>query len=124
MKSWYPPRSQPCAICHTATEYAVVGNRLLSRWDVHRLPAAGVPSLSWRCELHRRYKMRPASAVCTNEYGDLCFTLICGHTSQWVFRGQWAYTPALVEQGLATGQIRLDQRHRCFICGDQQGADE
>ena len=114
----YPQRWQHCTVCHAPTQFAVVGNRLLSRWDVHRLPDEGVPAISWRCEKHRTYKMRPASAIQANEYGDLCYTLTCGHQSQWVFRHAWKYTQDMIERGLVTGELRLEERHRCFACAD------
>lgn len=109
---------QHCAICGAPTQDAVVGNRLLSHWTVQHLPAESAPAVSWRCQQHRGYKMRTASAVWANEQGDLCFTLVCGHQAHWVFRGQWGYTPAMVMRGLETGQMRLDQRQRCYQCAD------
>jgi hypothetical protein len=70
--------------------------------------------------------MREASAVHANEHGDLIYSLTCGHEVQWVFRGIWGYTPALISRGLATRQLRLDRRQRCYLCGDQEtrGADQ
>lgn len=47
-------RWQPCAICRASTQDALVGNRLLSLWNVQRLPAEGAPAISWRCEADRR----------------------------------------------------------------------
>jgi hypothetical protein len=114
----YPQRWYTCALCHESTQHAIAGNRLLSRWDVARLPADHPPVFSWRCAAHRRYKMREASAVWATELGDLCFTLVCGHHVQWVFRGVWGYTPAQVEKGLATHQIKLERGQRCYLCGD------
>jgi hypothetical protein len=54
-----------------------------------------------------------ASAIWANEWGDLCFTLVCGHGVQYIFRGEWGYTQALIERGLATGELRLGRRQRC-----------
>jgi hypothetical protein len=36
-------RWQPCAICQAPTQHALAGNRMLSRWDVQRLPKAPPP---------------------------------------------------------------------------------
>ena len=112
---WYP-----CAICQVLTQHALVGNRVLSHGEVQRLPSEGVPAISWRCHHHRRCKLRAASAVWANELGDRCFVLACGHQTHWVFRGEEGYTPALVEHGVQTGQMKLDQRQRCYACGDQE----
>lgn len=76
-----------------------------------RAPAPAV--YSWRCEPHRRSTMQNV-AVWAKEQGDLCFTLVCGHQVQWVCRGQWGSTQALVEQGQATGQVQLKRCQRCF----------
>ncbi len=113
-----PQRWYKCVLFHESTQHALAGNRPLSRWDVARLPSEGAPTVSWRCHHHRRCKLRPASMVWANEYGDLCFTLVCGHQAQLVFRGEWSYTPALVERGLATGALRLERRQRGSACGD------
>lgn len=117
-------RWHPCAICQESTQQALVGNCLLSRWDVQRLPAEAAPPVSWRCHHHRRCKLRPASTMWANEHGDLCCMLTCGHQVQWVFRGEWAYTPEMVQRGLATGELRLDKRRRCFTCGDLERAGQ
>jgi hypothetical protein len=85
-----------------------------------RLSADPPPVCSWRCATHRRYTMREASAVWANELGDLYFTLVCGHQVQWVFRGVWGSTPVQVEKGLATHQIKLNRRQRCYLCRDQE----
>ena len=111
---------QPCAICRAPAQEAVCGNRLLSRWDVWQLPRERVPAVSWRCERHRRYKMRATLGVRATEDGDLLFSLVCGHKVCWVFRGQWAYTPAMIERAIATRQIRLNRRQRCYACGGQE----
>jgi hypothetical protein len=113
-----PRQWDRCALCLEPAEHAIVGNRLLWGVDVRRLPTEGVPSISWRCIQHQRYKMRPASVVWASELGDLFFLLTCGHQVQGVFRGRLAYTPALVERDVATRQIRLDQRQRCYLCAD------
>lgn len=111
-------RWQPCAICQAPTQHALAGNRILSRWDVQCLPVEDAPSVSWRCHHHRRCKMRAATVVWANTDGDLCFMLACGHQTRWVFRREGRYTPALVERGVESGQINLEQRQRCFLCGD------
>ena len=56
-----------CTICSQSTQHAIVCNRLLSHWDVQRLLNDPPPVHSWRCEAHRRYKMRPASAIWVNK---------------------------------------------------------
>lgn len=38
--------------------------------------------------------------------------------------GEWGYTQAMIERGLATGELRLDRRRRCSTCGDQQQGRE
>ena len=108
----------PCAICQTATQHAISGNRVLSHGEVQGLPSEGAPDVSWRCHHHRRCKLRAASVVWANAYGDLCFMLECGRQTQWVFRGEWGYTPTMVERGVDSGQINLDRRQRCYVCGD------
>jgi hypothetical protein len=124
MSTPYPQRWYTCALCHESTQHAITGNRPLSRRDVMRLPADHPPMFSWRCAAHRRSKMLEASAVWASELGDLCFTLVCGHQVQWVFRGVWGYAPMQVQQGLATHQIRLEQRQRCDHCGDLERESE
>lgn len=109
---------QPCAICQVWTQHALVGNRVLSHWEVQRLPSESLPAISWRCHHHRRCKLRAASAIWANDLGDHCCTLVCGHQVQWIFRDEWGYTPEMVKRGLATGELRLDKRHRCYACGD------
>jgi hypothetical protein len=109
-----------CSVCRGSTKHAIVGNRLLWLADVYRLPREGMPSLEWRCEGHQRYKLRQSSAVRATELGDLVFTLTCGHQVHGVFRGRLAYTPALVERGVATRQLRLDQDQRCYLCADEE----
>lgn len=116
----YPQRWYQCALCQESTQHAVAGNRLLSRWDVMRLPADHPPAFSWRCAAHRHYKLRAATAIWANEHGDLCFRLTCGHQVQCVFRDEWGYTQAMIERGLKTGELRLDKHRRCFACGDQE----
>jgi len=111
--SWHP-----CAICGVPTQDAVCGNRLLFHRDVQRLPTEQAPEVSWRCQDHQHYQMHIASAVWASELGDLIYTLACGHDVSWVGRGQWASTPTQVTRGIATRQIRLDQRQRCYVCGD------
>ena len=66
---------RPCAICHVPTQHALVGNRVLSRREVQRLPSEGVPALSWRCHHHRRWKLRAANTLWADALGDLCCTL-------------------------------------------------
>lgn len=117
-------RWQPCALCRTPTQYAVAGNRLLSRWDIQHLPAVGIPALSWRCEQHRRYKLRAPSIVWATADGDLCFMLACGHQTHQVCRDRWAYTSALVERGVDTGHINLERRRRCYACADVEREGE
>src|ERR1051326_5279455 len=124
MSTPYPQRWYQCTLCRESTQHAIVGNRLLSRCDVMRLPNEPPPVFSWRCAAHRRYKMRPASAIWASAQGDLCFTLVCGHPVQWVFRGERGYSSALVEWGLATGELRLDRRQRCYQCGDLESEAE
>jgi hypothetical protein len=114
----YPQRWYKCAMCQESPQHAVAGNRLLSRWDVMRLPTDHPPVYSWRCTAHRHYKMRPASAIWANDYGDLCFRLVCGHQVQWVFREEWGYTQAMIERGLAARELKLERRQRCYQCGD------
>lgn len=114
----YPQRWYPCERCQEVTQHAIVGNRLLSRWDVARLPADGAPAVSWRCAAHRRYKMRSAAAMWANQYGDLCSRLVCGHQTCWIFRDDFAYTQRMIERGLATGELQLAKRQRCFVCAD------
>ena len=111
-------RWQLCAICQAATQHALASNRVRSRWEVQRLPAEGAPSLSWHRHHHRRCKLRAATVVWANAYGDRCFLLECGHQTQWVFRGEGRYTPALVEREVESGQINLEQRQRYFLCAD------
>src|ERR1051326_3167484 len=123
MKTWYPPSWRDCAICRVPTQDALCGNRLLSRWEVARLPTEQAPTLSWRCEYHQHYTLSPASSVHPNLQGDLLFTLVCGHEVLWVFRGLQVFTPIRVTHGLATGQIRLDQPQRCYLCGDREGSE-
>lgn len=65
----------PCAICQASTQHALVGNRVLSCWEVARLPSEGAPTISWRCHHHRRCKLRATSVVWANVQGDLCCTL-------------------------------------------------
>jgi len=113
-----PQRWYECVLCREPTQHAVCGNRLLSRWEIMRLPAEEPPASSWRCAAHRPYKLRAANAVWASVLGDLCFRLVCGHVVQCVFRGEWGYTQAMIERGLTTGELRLDQRRRCFTCGD------
>ena len=43
LQRWYK-----CALCRASTQHAVVGNRLLSCWDVQRLPTDHPPE-AWRC---------------------------------------------------------------------------
>ena len=124
MKPHYPPRWHPCALCQEPTQHAVVDNRLLSRWEVQRLPAEAAPPVSWRCHHHRRCMLRPASAIWANAHGDLCFMLECGHQTQWIFRGEWSYTPTMVERGVDSGQINLELRQRCYACVDAERAGE
>jgi hypothetical protein len=123
MKAWYPPSVQDCALCGAPTHEAMCGNRLLSRWEV-RDPPDLVPTISWRCERHQRSVLRLARAVRASEQGDLLFLLQCRHEVRWVLRGVRAYTPPLVAQQLASGQIRLDQFQRCYQCGDLEQPGE
>ena len=108
----------PCAICQTATQHAISGNRVLSHGEVQGLPSEGVPTVSWRCHHHRRCKLRAATVVWANAQGDLCFVLECGHQTQWIFRGDRSYTAAMVEREVDSGQINLEQHQRCFLCAD------
>lgn len=108
----------PCAICQASTQHALVGNRVLSRWEVLRLPSEDAPAVSWRCHHHRRCKLRAASVVWANAQGDLCFVLACGHQAHWICRGERSYTAALVERDVDSGQINLARRQRCYACGD------
>jgi hypothetical protein len=62
--------------------------------------------------------------VWANEQGDLCFPLVCGHQAQWVVRNAWGYTPALAERSLATEELGLDRRQRCYACGDRESEAE
>jgi hypothetical protein len=71
MNTPYPQRWHTCALCRESTQHAVCGNRLLSRWDIMRLPDDHPPVHSWRCAAHRRYTMREASAIWGTEEGDL-----------------------------------------------------
>ncbi len=109
-----------CALCGAPTWDGICGNRLLLRSDVSRLPPEHPPALFWRCASHQGYQMHPASAVRVSDLGDLIYTLTCGHEVYWMYRGRWAYTPALVKHGILTRQIRLDQLQRCYLCADQQ----
>ena len=120
MNTSYSQRWHPCALCRTSTQQAVVGKRLLLRWDVARLSTPLQPAVSWRCASHRLYKLRAATAIWSNEYGDLCFRLTCGHQVHWVFRGEWAYTQTMIERGLATGELRFDNYRRCYACGEKE----
>ena len=99
-----------------------MGNRLLLRADVQRLPTQDAPTIFWRCRSHQRYVMRQASGIRVSAQGDLLFTLTCGHDVCWLYRGQTkgqnAFTPARLKQALTTRQIRLDQPQRCYRCGD------
>jgi hypothetical protein len=115
---------QDCAICGTATQYAICGNRLLSRWDVRRLPPEYAPTVTWRCELHWHYRMRAATAVQVNAPGDLIYLLTCLHKVCWVYRGKQSYTPAMIECGIKRRQIRLDQLQRCYWCADLEEESE
>ena len=117
MKTWYPPSWHDCSICRTPTQEAICGNRLLSRWEVQRLPTEHVPPIFWRCEHHQLYTLRHVSSVRPTLQGDLMFTLACSHEILWVFRDSQGFTPTRVTQVLATGQIRLDQPLRCYVCG-------
>ena len=85
---------------------------------MERLPTEQTSTVSWRCERHQSCQMREASAVHANELGDLMYVLTCGHEVQWIVRGVWGYTPAMIAQELATRQIRLDQPQRYYFCGD------
>ncbi len=107
-----------CSVCSAPTGYAIVGNQILSQWEVDRLRTEDVPEVMWRCDAHLRYKQRAATTVKTNAQGDLIFTLVCGHLVQMLFRHVGGYTPEMVTQALAEGAIRLEQRHRCYCCGD------
>ena len=62
--------------------------------------------------------MREAAAAHANEQGDLIYSLTCGHEVQYIVRGVWGYTPAMLARELATRQIRLDQPQHCY-----RGAD-
>ena len=114
--------THPCTICGVPTQDALVGNRLLFRADVQRLPAEDAPTIFWRCRSHQCYEMRQASGVHVSAQGDLIYTLTCGHEVCWLYRGQTrgqrAYTPEGLQQALTTRQIRLDQPQRCYRCGD------
>jgi hypothetical protein len=109
-----------CTICGTPAQHAVCGNRLLFHTDVARLPTDHAPTVFWRCEAHRRYQLRHASAVQANPLGDLIYSLTCGHEVVSVFRGPWGYTPAKIYRGMLTGRIRLNQPQRCYRCGDRE----
>lgn len=113
---------QRCARCGAPTWEGICGNRLLLRSDVSRLPTEQAPPLSWRCASHQGYQMREASAVQASELGDVIYTLTCGHTVHWVFRGRWAYTSVQIKRSILTRQIRLDQPQRCYLCADQERA--
>lgn len=106
-----------CSICSARTGYAIVGNQILSQWDVDSLPTEDVSEVIWRCDTHLRYKQRAAVAVEANARGDLIFTLACGHAVHMLFR-RLPYTPEMVTQALEEGAIRLEKRHRCYFCGD------
>jgi hypothetical protein len=118
MQPTYLRRWHECVICEVRTQSAIYGNRVLSWRDMERLPTEQVPTICWRCERHQPYRMREASTVHANEFGDLMYVLACGHEVQWIVRGIWGYTPAMISQELATRQIRLDQPQRCYLCGD------
>ena len=124
MKRWYPPSLQDCAICQAPAQDTLSGNRLLLRWEARQLPPDQAETLSWRCERHQYFRMRPASTVHANGLGDLIFTLVCGHKTHWVFRGPQGFMPALVAHGLATGRIQLDRPQRCYVCGDLEREKE
>jgi pyruvate/oxaloacetate carboxyltransferase len=64
--------------------------------------------------------MREASAVHANALGDLIYSLACGHEVQYIARGVWGYTPAMIARELATRQVRLDLPQRCYRCADQE----
>lgn len=53
--------------------------------------------------------------VWANEQGGLCCMLVCGHQTQWVFRGHWGYTPVLDAYSVDSRQINLEQRQCCFV---------
>ncbi|SRR5579875_1254505 len=107
-----------CSVCSASTGYAIVGNQILSQWDVDSLPTEEVPEVVWRCDAHLRYKQCAAMAVKANAQGDLLFTLVCGHVVQMMFRRVGGYTPEMVTRALEEGAIRLEKRHRCYFCGD------
>lgn len=113
-------RWHQCVRCQRLTQQAICGNRLLSHIDMRRLPVEQVPVLSWRCERHQGYQMHEAAAVHANELGDLVYSLACGHEVQYLARGVWGYTPAMMAQALATRQVRLDQLQRCYLCADSE----
>ncbi len=64
--------------------------------------------------------MREAAAAHASELGDLIYLLTCGHEVQYIVRGVWGYTPAMLARELATRQVRLDQPQRCYLCADQK----
>lgn len=73
MSIHYPQRWYTCALCQESTQHAVAGNRLLSRWDMLRLPSIPLPMFSQRnAELARRC---PSSALAsfhfTQRWGGL-----------------------------------------------------
>lgn len=121
-----PCRDQAAALVHLRATTSLLSMRLPAlasspAHDIMRLPRDHPPVCSWRCATHRRHKLREASIVWASE---LCFTLVCGHQVQGVFRGVWGYTPAQVQKGLATDQIELDRLQRCYLCGDAEREKE
>ena len=89
-----------CSVCSASTGYAIVGNQILSQWDVDSLPTEEVPEVIWRCDAHLRYKQCAATAVKANAQGDLIFALVCGHAVQMMFRHVGGYTPEMVTRAL------------------------
>jgi hypothetical protein len=118
MRPVYLRRWHDCILCGARTQSAIYGNRLLSWRDMERLPTDQAPTISWRCERHQPSQVREVSAVHASELGDVLYVLACGHEIQWIVRGIWGYTPAMIAHELATRQIRLDQPQRCYLCGD------
>jgi hypothetical protein len=110
-----PHRSYRCSICQQSTDTAIQGNAEASKWRVyHRHKYPDMEPYEWRCKDHMPYKMRKAVSAWTNQYGDYCCRLECGHVVTTILRGL-PYEPNQPEE-----PITKPQKKRCFVCGEEE----
>jgi len=114
-RQYGPHRWYHCSICTSATERAIQGNAEASKWQVyHRHTYPDMEPWDWRCKDHLNYKIRQVVTFWTNQYGDHCARLQCGHVVITILRG-FPYAPNMPEQ-----PVTKPQKKRCFACGDEE----